>query len=101
LGPALFAWLSGRPIAVDGVLIAILVASSALVAALCVSGPAVLAQSQHFIYALGWVVAAVITIAIMFIPIAMLPRVGLAVVVGPIGGLLVHVGWLMIATRRP
>jgi hypothetical protein len=100
LGPAVFTWVSGRPTALDGSLIAILVASSALVGSLCVSAPAVLARSQHFVYSLGWVVAAVVTVAIMFAPLDFLPRVGAALIVGPIAGLLVHLGWLSIAARQ-
>lgn len=96
LGPSVFAWVSGRPVILDGALIAMLVASSALVGALCVSAPAVLARSQHFVYSLGWVVAALVTIAVMVTPLEFLPRVGLAVILGPIAGLLVHVGWLVL-----
>lgn len=94
IGPSVFAWISGAPMTLDGPLIAVLVLSSALVAALCVSAPAVLARSQHFIYSLGWVVAAVVTIVMMSIPMTFLPRVGLALTLGPTAGLLVHFAWL-------
>lgn len=101
LGPAVFAWVSGTPVSLDGSLIAVLVASSALVGALCVSAPAVLARSQHFVYSLGWVIAAVVTAVVMFTPLEFLPRVGLAVILGPVAGLLVHIGWLVTRPALP
>lgn len=100
LGPALFTWISGRAVSLDGPLLAVLATSSALVAALCVSAPAVLARSQHRAYSLGWVVAAIVTIGLMMLPIGFLPRVSLALLIGPIAGLLIHVLALYLAQRR-
>jgi hypothetical protein len=64
-----------------------------------VSAPAVLAKSQHFVYSFGWVAAALTTIAVMFTPLDLLPRVELALLVGPVAGLVVHLGWLTINAR--
>ena len=100
LGQPVFELASGRPSAVDGPLIALLVISSALVAALCVSGAAVLARSSHFVYSIGWVAAAVVTIGVMVLPLELVPRVVTALLLGPIAGLVVHLGWLVVA-RRP
>lgn len=100
LGPAVFSWVSGAPVSLDGTIIAILVASSALVAALCISAPAVLARSQHFVYSLGWVAAAVVTIVVMVMPMDFLMRVSLALLIGPVAGLIVHLAWLIGAEPR-
>jgi O-antigen/teichoic acid export membrane protein len=72
-----------------------LVASSGLIGALCVSGPAVLACHRHGAYALGWVVASGCAILVLFIPIPLDNRAALALAVGPLGGLIVHIGFLV------
>lgn len=100
LGPIVFTWISGKPGSVDGLFIALLVGSSALVAALCVSGSAVLALSQHKIYSLGWLAAAVVTIVIMILPLALDCRVGIALIAGPVAGLLLHCFWLLTVGGR-
>ena len=101
LGPAVFGILSADPVQVDGPFIAVLVVSAALVAALCVSAPAVLARSEHFVYSLGWAVAALVTVAIMITPMDFMTRLIVALLCGPVAGLVVHVGWLVLAARRP
>lgn len=100
VGPAMFEFVSGRPGAVEGWLIAVLVASSGLVAALCVAAPAVLAKGQHVVYALGWVAAAVVTVVVMVMPWELVDRVVVALVAGPVAGLLVHCFWLVVSSRR-
>lgn len=95
VGPVLLGWLTGRSTSLDGSFIAVLVASSAVVGALGVSGSAVLARSQHFAYSAGWVVAALVTISLMVLPVDLIPRVGLTLLVGPLAGLIVHMAWLV------
>jgi len=58
IGPAVFGLLFQRQVALEGWYVAVLVVSSTLVAALCVSAPALLARGQHFAYTSGWVAAA-------------------------------------------
>lgn len=101
LGPGVFEWVSGKPFSLGGGLIAVLVASSALVGALFVTGPAVLARAQHRVYSLGWVAAALLTIGLMITPIDFLPRVALALLLGPFAGLLVHLSWLVASRGEP
>ena len=100
VGPAVLSWVSGSTTSITGALIAVLVASSALVAALSVSGSAVLAQSRHFIYSAGWVVAALVTIIVMSLPIEFLTRTQLALVLGPFAGLIIHLAWLVYVHPR-
>jgi hypothetical protein len=96
-GQAIFSWFAGESIQLSGGFIAMLVGSSALVGALCVSGAAVLARSQHFIYSAGWVLAAFATIVGLALPIGFFDRVTVALIAGPIVGLITHLLWLVIA----
>ena len=89
LAPAIFAFLFNGA-QVQGWFIAVLVLSSALVGSLCISAPAVLARGQHFVYAAGWLVAAVITIVALLLPLEFTARTLVALIVGPIAGLLIH-----------
>jgi len=93
--------VSGMPSSLNGGLIALLVGSSALVAAMCVTAPALLARGEHLGYSAGWVAAAIATAIAMALPIEFLPRVELAVLIGPVVGLLVHGVWLIATRKRP
>ena len=100
IGPAVFGWLfPGEPVP-DGWFVAALVISSALVAAMFVSGAAVLARSQHFIYSAGWVVGAVVTVGVLLLPLDLATRTILALIAGPAVGLAVQLGYL-VSSRRP
>jgi len=95
----LAAWLWGDPVMHfvfgpefdlgAGVLVA-LIASSGLIGALFVSGSAVLARNLHGLYAIGWVVASLVTLALLFLPLPLPERAALALAVGPAVGLIVH-----------
>jgi O-antigen/teichoic acid export membrane protein len=90
VGPFVLSALFGADFAVPGSLLFVLVASSGLVAALCVSGPAALTAGRHGVYLAGWITAAVVTIAALILPLGLDPRVELALVIGPLAGLAVH-----------
>jgi O-antigen/teichoic acid export membrane protein len=79
--------------------LAALIASSGLIGALFVSGSAVLARDAHGLYAVGWVVASVITLAVLFVPIDLPVRAAIALAAGPAIGLVVHL--LGLRTVRP
>lgn len=95
----LAAWLWGQPVMRfvfgaqfdldSGVLVA-LIASSGLIGALFVSGSAVLARNLHGLYAVGWVVASLVTLAALFLPMPLPQRAALALAAGPAVGLIVH-----------
>ena len=100
LGPAVFGLLFPNEPRPEGWFIAMLVLSSVLVGALCISAPAVLARSQHFVYSVGWVAGAVCTIVALILPLDFTARTMLALFAGPIAGLLVHGGYLASTSRR-
>jgi len=93
------AWLFGEPVMhfvfgdqfdlPSGVLVA-LIASSGLIGALFVSGSAVLARNLHGLYAIGWVAASIVTLALLFLPLPLPERAALALAAGPAVGLAVH-----------
>jgi hypothetical protein len=99
IGPAVFAFLFPGERQPEGWFIAVLVLSSALVAALCVSAPAVLARSQHHVYTAGWLAGAVATIVALVLPLDFTARTVTALFVGPAVGLLVHGTFLVRANR--
>lgn len=100
LGPAVYHFLFPNQLQPDAPFFAILVGSSVLVAALCVTAPAVLARSKHFVYSAGWVAAAVATIGALLLPLDFASRTVTALVVGPSVGLIVHGAYLVSAGLR-
>ena len=90
LGPPIFTFLFPDELVVSGGFFSVLVASSALIAMLCVMAPAVLARDDHVTYSVGWLVAALVTIAALVTPFDVLTRVTLSVILGPAAGLIVH-----------
>ena len=107
---ALVYWL-GSPVLVlfvgpayflEGGVLALLVASAGLVGALCATGPAVLARSEHMVFTAGWVIAAVATVLLLLVPGDLETRAIVALAVGPILGLVAHVVglWRSLASTR-
>ena len=93
--PAVFDLLYRSEIDLPGWFYAVLVISSALVGALAVSAPAVLALSQHRVYSLGWILAAIVTIGCFALPVGLLAQTVVALIAGPIAGLAVHASYLV------
>ncbi|MET4703249.1 hypothetical protein [Frigoribacterium sp. UYMn621] len=100
IGPAVFSLLFRGQVALQGWYIAVLVISSALVAALFISAPAVLARGQHFGYTAGWVAAAVITVLSLELPVDLTTRTVVALLIGPVAGLVIH-GFSLAFAKRP
>ena len=90
VGPPVFALVAGPDFPLDGFFIAVLVLSSGLVASLCVTGAATLARGRHRAYSLGWLAAALATIACVVLGTDLVPTVTAALLVGPAVGLVVH-----------
>jgi len=100
VGPPILNWLSGVSTGLDGMFMAVLVVSSAGVAALTVTGAAVLARARHFVYSLGWVIAALTTIVAMSLHVTLVGRIEAALLAGPLLGLLFHLAWLGVTVTR-
>ncbi len=100
LGPPVFAFLFPGELVPDGWLISVLVVSATLMGALCVTAPAVLSRSQHTVYSAGWLLAAVTTVVCLMIPMDLVARTVLALLAGPIAGLVVHGTHLAISWRQ-
>lgn len=94
IGPAVFGFLFPGQEAPPGWLIAALVSTSALVAGICVTAPAVLSAGAHAVFTAGWVTAALGTIGALLLPGPLFERASLAVVIGPAAGLAVHLVYL-------
>lgn len=85
----------------DAWVLAAIVATSGFLALLCVSGPAVLAKSAHSAYSAGWMLAAAVSLGLMFVPIDVVPRTLIALGAGPLVGVVVHLCWLLVSARSP
>ncbi|MCU1542239.1 MAG: hypothetical protein JWM50_104 [Microbacteriaceae bacterium] len=96
LGPATLAFIRHDFVVGPGMFF-VIVASSGLVAAMSISGPAALARSAHTAYTLGWVVASVVTLGVLLLPLDFDPRVSLALLAGPLAGCVVH----LVGLRAP
>lgn len=100
LGPAVLGWVAGFASSLSGGYIAMLVLSSALVACLSVSGSVILARGNHFAYSVGWAMAALATVVAILWPMELLSRTAVALLVGPLAGMAVHLIWLARGVRR-
>ncbi|WP_424445429.1 hypothetical protein [Microbacterium sp. CH-015] len=101
IAPPLITWVSGGRFSVDGWMAATIVASAGLVAAMCVTGPALIAARRHLANAVGWGVAAAATILALAVPGDIELRVGTALLVAPLIGLLLQAGALLRRAGDP
>ncbi|AGN18002.1 hypothetical protein J433_10602 [Corynebacterium glutamicum MT] len=105
-----FAWLVGPWIldvvlqkelfAVPGWLLAMLTLGATTTASLMVSGCAAIAFERHGIYLTGWVVATVVAVGFLLGPFDLGVAAGLALIVGPLCGLVVHMGAFVGGARK-
>lgn len=90
VGPPLIAVVSSGRFAVHGWMAATIVASAGLVAAMCVTGPALIAARRHLANVVGWSVAAALTLGLLLLPGGVEIRVAAALIVAPAAGLVLH-----------
>ncbi len=98
-GPWVIAFVSAGRFDIESSMMAAITASAGLVALMCITGPALLGESRHAPYAAGWVVAAALTVATLFLPLALEPKLALLLLLPPFGGLIVHL--VALWRRRP
>ncbi|MCS4276774.1 O-antigen/teichoic acid export membrane protein [Mycetocola sp. BIGb0189] len=99
IGPPIVSWITNGAFDPAPLLLFGMIASAGFTAGLCVSGSAAVATSRHGAFVVGWVVAAITSIALIFAPIDLATRTVLALSAGPLLGLVVHL--LAIRTTRP
>lgn len=75
----------------SGSALGLLTFASAVLALLVLAGTAALALNAHRLYVIGWIVAAGITIGLLYVlPLSLVPRVLTALYMGPFIGFVVH-----------
>lgn len=84
---------------VAGPVFAALVLAAGLIAALTITGAGTIALDHHRAYLAGWVVTSVVSLLVLLAPAALEPRVIASLVLGPLGGAVVHARWGL--RRRP
>lgn len=95
LGPWVIDWLSAGRFEIEPAMMAAITASAGLVALMCVTGPALLAERRHAPYVAGWVVTAILTVGALLLPLDLVTALALALLLPPAIGLVVHVGALL------
>ena len=91
VGPWAIGVVSGGRSDVSSAMMAAITAGAGLVAMMCVTGPALIAERRHAPYVGGWVVAAVLTLICLQVPVGLDQKVALALLLPPLAGILVHI----------
>lgn len=86
--------------AVPGWLLALLTIGATTTASLMVSGCAAIAFERHRIYLGGWVVATVVAVGFLLGPFDLGVAAGLALILGPLCGLIVHMAAFVGEARK-
>jgi O-antigen/teichoic acid export membrane protein len=90
LGPWLMTLYYGPAYFVDPWIVGGLVIAAGMLAMLTITGALSLALDRHSAYSAGWIAATVLAILILLLPIDIEVRSVLALVIGPLAGLVVH-----------
>jgi O-antigen/teichoic acid export membrane protein len=99
IGPEVLGLITGEPFILGRETMALIIISSGLVASIVVAGAAILSKRKHFFFSLGWMVSALATVLAIMEPGTLDERVLSAVLLGPLVGLLVTNGLLVLAAR--
>ncbi len=91
VGPWVIALISGGRFEIVPSMMAAITAGAGLVAMMCVTGPALIAERRHVPYVAGWVVAAVLTVLCLVLPLPLEQRLPLALLAPPLVGVCVHI----------
>lgn len=85
---------------VNGWILGLLTFASAILALIVLTGTASLALNAHRVYVLGWAVAAIVSIALLFIlPFDVITRALISLYVGPLMGFIVHLAGIRSVAR--
>ncbi|WP_370488741.1 hypothetical protein [Mycobacterium sp. pV006] len=99
-GPWLLRTAFGAQYQADGALLAWLTAAAVAIALLTVTGAATVAAALHRAYAAGWVIATVVAALLLLLPTGLEVRTVVALLCGPLLGIVVHLGALVTVTYR-
>lgn len=97
LGPWLLGAVFGADFRLGGGAVAALTVGATFLALLTVTGSAAIAVGGHRWYAAGWWVATLVSVVVLTLPADVTVRVGAALVVGPLAGVVVHLAGLRAA----
>lgn len=90
-GTTILVWIFGEGFALNGWLLAGLVAASGCLGLLTVTGASALAAEKHNVFAAGWVCGALVAVTLVAVlPIGIGTRTVVALTCGPLLGALVH-----------
>jgi O-antigen/teichoic acid export membrane protein len=95
-GPPLLTWWYGSDYHLDSWVVGTLVVAAGLLALISITGALCLALDKHNAYSLGWITAVVVAVLVLLVPLETDARVVLALAIGPVAGLVVH----LLAIRR-
>lgn len=100
VGPWLLRTLFGPEYAATGALLAWLTAGAVAIAFLTLTGAATVAAAQQRAYATGWVGATLAAALLLLLPIDLQTRTIVALLCGPLVGIVVHLAALVAIRRR-
>lgn len=80
--------------------LALLVLAAGLIAAQTLTGAATMAQGRHRVFAAGWLVSALVVVALLSLDLSVNARAVLALNVGPLVGMTVHLASLASHQRH-
>ncbi len=100
LGPLLLRLLYGGQFRIQPGPLALLVLAAGLIAAQTLTGAALMAQGRHRLFAAGWLVSALVVVALLSLDLSVTARSALALNVGPLVGMTVNLCSLASQPRR-
>ncbi|MCV7368314.1 hypothetical protein CRI77_25575 [Mycolicibacterium duvalii] len=100
-GPWLLREAFGAQYVADGALLAWLTAAAVAIALLTLTGAATVAAALHRAYAAGWVSATVAAALLLLLPLDLQVRTVVALLCGPLLGIVVHLAALVTVAYRP
>jgi O-antigen/teichoic acid export membrane protein len=90
VGPWLMVVLLGPGYAMSGLVLGGLTFDAGLLAILTVSGALCVSFHRHRAFSLGWITATVVAIALLFLPVGIEEKSVIALLAGPVAGIVVH-----------
>jgi hypothetical protein len=90
MGPLVVSFVSSGRFQIHGWLVAVIVLSAGLTAAMCITGPALVAVRRHSANLAGWAIAAILTVMALTVPWPQEVRVTVALLAPVAVGLAIH-----------